>query len=60
MAKDYASFIKISEKKYIEELFYKGEVYCKPIRYFSNVDTKDFRGDKMKVLPILSKSAIIK
>ena len=46
MAKDYASFIKISEKKYIEELFYKGEVYCKPIRYFSNVDTKDFRGDK--------------
>jgi hypothetical protein len=46
MAKDYASFIRISEKKYIEKLFYEGEVHCKPIRYFRKIDNKDFRGDK--------------
>lgn len=46
MEREYASFIKISEKKYIEQLFHEGIIYCKPIRYFSSIDGKDFRGDK--------------
>lgn len=46
MERNYSSFIKFGEKEHMEKLFYEGEVFCRPIDYFSTINDKDFRGDK--------------
>ena len=46
MTRDFASFIKFGEKEHMEKLHFEGEVYCKPISYFNQIEEKDFRGDK--------------
>jgi hypothetical protein len=45
MERNYASFIKFGEKQYMEKLLHEGEVFCKPIDYFTSIAHDDLRGD---------------
>jgi hypothetical protein len=46
MKRNYASFLKIGKKEYMEKLIYQGEIFCRTIEEFNSMDEKDFRGDK--------------
>lgn len=46
MQRNFASFIKFGKKEHLEKLYHYGELFCKPIEYFSKIDEKDLRGDK--------------
>ena len=41
----YSSFLKVGERKHMESLINDGLVFCKPLNYFSQIESKDFRGD---------------
>ena len=44
--KSYISFLKVGERQYMEDLINEGTVFCKPIYYFQNIESKDLRGDE--------------
>lgn len=46
MDKNFASFIKFGEKKYMEKLYFDGEIFCKNLNYFIQLDEESLRGDK--------------
>jgi len=46
MERNYASFIKFGEKLFMERLLLEGEVFCRPIDYFTSIAQDDLRGDK--------------
>lgn len=46
MERNFASFIKFGEKQYMEKLLLEGEVFCRPLDYFTKIASNDLRGDK--------------
>ena len=44
--KDYCTFIKVGELKYMEKLLLEGEIFCKPFKYFTAAEQDSLRHDK--------------
>ena len=44
--KDYCTFIKVGQLNYMEKLLHKGEVFCKPFKYFTAAEQGSLRHDK--------------
>ncbi|MCU0417820.1 MAG: hypothetical protein MUE33_11620 [Cytophagaceae bacterium] len=57
---DYASFLKFGNKNHLEKLLNEGVIYCKPIEYFTKIETIDLRGDKLEGLAYIQNIKNIK
>lgn len=46
MIRNFASFIKFGSKQNMENLLYKGEIFCKELNYFIGLSEENLQGDK--------------
>ncbi len=58
--KEIVAFIKIGEKKHLEEFYHKGLIYMNPINFFKNIEDGKLRGDLHEGRHIVSQGDFIK